>query len=146
MIRIASTRWPVRRWQFRLRTLLAFVTLASAATALTTWWVALPLRTWQNFSARIEAGDVDGANAYCDLAVTRIAPDGTMPGYPAKGPQVERALMQQIITYATPRPRTWRDVVEGSLHFDTPEGYGTYWTDLRVEQGRVRFTNALVEY
>src|SRR5437870_4087800 len=45
----------LRRWQFRLRTLLLAAALIPAAVGGSIWWVERPARTWREFCACIKA-------------------------------------------------------------------------------------------
>lgn len=118
---------PKRRWfQYRLKTLLWIVTLACVAAAGVTWWIRLPLRTWNEFSARVLANDIAGANALCDattiqfiendledpIAVAIPSPTGRrMVLMPCSSFQQIRQSMQE----ARIQRRTLMDLITGRL-------------------------------
>lgn len=130
---------PRRRWQFGLRTLLGVVTLAAVLCGAASWWVMLPVRTWNAFVARVQIGDIEGANALCDVTTMKTLPDAT----PSKTDLSKRpvsislAMMRQLVSVSRPMPRTWADLLQGVLRIDSPASADEYFINFGVRQGTV---------
>ncbi|MCE9544924.1 MAG: hypothetical protein K8T25_05315 [Planctomycetia bacterium] len=140
---------PRTRWQFRLRTLLLFVTLVSAATALTTWWVALPLRTWREFAARVEAGDSHGADALCAPRCRRFFAKAELSkDVVVLAEEMDCKSFSLFIKDLNPRPRSWFDVLLGELEIDTPDagGFGRLQTNIQIKRGKVYIVTYIVPF
>jgi hypothetical protein len=137
---------PRRRWQFGLRTLLGFVTLAAVLCDAASWWVTLPVRTWNAFVARVQAGDIEGANALCDLTMVRIVPGSTRLSHSAlyRPISVNLTRIRSILSDVRPEPRTWSDIVQGRVRLDSPATAEKYWLDLEVRRGSVLSGNPTI--
>ncbi|MCE9544923.1 MAG: hypothetical protein K8T25_05310 [Planctomycetia bacterium] len=138
------------RFQFRLRTLLLFVTLAAALCGAALWWITLPVQTWHQFVARVQAGDIDGANALCEADALRVMKDGALHNqnhansFPTL---VENTAMGEIAHAASVEPRSWIQLVTGDLRAGTPEILQSpyewrtshYFAKFEVRRGKIVF-------
>jgi hypothetical protein len=148
----ASPRTRFHRFQFRLRTLLLFVTLAAVFCGAALWWVTLPQRTWRQFVARVQAGDIEGANLLCDPRSARIVSQSEVieslyAFRPEPVNMVECTSLSKFIEQVQPLPRTCADLILGRIEIDTSQAEGGVGqTDIEIVRDKVHVTQGAVQF